>query len=142
MADDETSLVDLQGRGITFPLRRDQKSDFANASGVEAMKSNMLLGLGTRAQTGESPGDVAWDGSIGSTLHLLEHRLGNPALDELARHYVVSSLRTIEPRARITSVRVRRDGTRSTIHVKFLPTDGNGNLTGDSESVEIPLPER
>jgi phage baseplate assembly protein W len=142
MADDVSSTIDLQGRGILFPLRRDQKNDFATGSGVEAMKANIRLALGTHAQTNVSPGEVAWDGTIGSSLHLLTHRLGTVTLNELARHYVVRAIRVAEPRARITTVRVVRDKKTSYLDIKFVPTDGNGNAIGEADGVEIPLPDR
>lgn len=134
--------TEITRQGLVGPLRRDQKSDFANASGFGLMKANIAQTLGTQAATENSPGDVAWDGTLGSRVHLALHRNGSPALDEAIRYYATEAVRVAEPHANITSAKVVRKGNKTTIDVRFIPTDGNGNAIGEEQGLDVPVPEQ
>jgi phage baseplate assembly protein W len=92
------------GAGLLRPFVRDQKQDFANASGVDLVRACVGQILGTRASddSGEHQGELEWRPDFGSKLYLLQHRKG-PLLSELARFYVVEALSRWEPR--VTNIR-------------------------------------
>ena len=72
---------------------------------------------------------------------MLTHRNGTPALDELARYWVVDAIRTQEPRARVTQVRQVRKQDRTVITVKFVPTDRTGRAIAEEQSVDVSVSE-
>ncbi len=133
---------DVTKRGIVGPLLRDQKNDFVARSGFELMRANIAQALGSGRATEEGPGDVAWDGTLGSKVASLTHRNGNPARDEVLRVYVVDAVRAAVPAARITRVQLVRRGRASFINVRFVPTDGNGRDIGEESGLEVPVPEK
>jgi len=133
--------VDLAKRGLLAPLRRDQKNDFAHGTAAELQASNIRQALMTQAATDEAPGEVAWDGTLGSSLHLVLHRNGTVNMDDVATYYVVDAIRQAEPRARVTSVQLKRDKSTLMLVVKFVPTDGNGRAIADEQNTEIPVSE-
>ena len=94
------------GNGITHPFRRDKKNDFAHSDGPALVSSAVTQILGTKATTPFSPGEVPWRGGFGSWLHLLLHSQNNPALFELANHYVIQAINRWEPRVRVKEVDV------------------------------------
>lgn len=123
-------------------MRRDQKSDFANASGFGLMKANLLQLLGVQQATDTAPGDVAWDGSIGSRVKLNIHRNGSPASDELTRVRIMQAVARELPTIRITNVHIQRNKSRQTIEIRFVPTDGNGRDIGEEQGLDVPVPEQ
>ena len=133
--------VSLIGSGIVQPFRRDEKNDFAHATAARLIGANIRQILSVRAGDQTHAGEVPWDGTIGSRLHVLTHRNGTPALDELARHWVVDAIRTQEPRARVTQVRQVRKQDRTVITVKFVPTDRTGRAIAEEQSVDVSVSE-
>lgn len=95
---------DFHGFGLSRPFRRDLRSDFQSAGGVALVQANVGQILGTRASGQGVQGEVRWNTSIGSRLYLLQHSNNNPALEELARTYVIEALAQ-EPRVRVSAVR-------------------------------------
>lgn len=124
-------------RGLLLPFRRDRKNDFANGTGLEKIRSNVRQVLGT------IQGEIPWLPSFGSQLHRLRHQNNSPILENLAFAYVIDALRTWEPRARVRSVSVTRDGRTLNITPSFDAVDTTGagaTLTLASNlSVTIPL---
>ena len=134
------------GNGLTRPLQRDRKTDFANAQGVDLVRSCVGQVLGTRCSddSGQYQGELLWRPDFGCLLWRLRHRKGTidgVMLDELARTYVVDALTRWEPRvvvvasssefdlnARTLTVRVRYD-----IIDRNVP--GNNVIASDVETV-------
>lgn len=95
------------GFGLLSPFRRDLKQDFANAGGVELIKSCVAQILGTQcAYDGanvQAQGELLWRPAFGALLYRLRHMKQGPTLNELARVYVVDALARWEPRVSVTS---------------------------------------
>lgn len=139
--DDRQGVGSSLPKGILAPFRRDLKNDFAHGSGTTVIANNIREILLAQAAEEDAAGDVAWDGTLGSRLHLIVHRAGTPGLDEIARHFVVDAVRRQEPRARITRVRLSRKKNVTTIGIKFVPTDRNGRAIGAEDNVDVPIAE-
>jgi uncharacterized protein len=119
--------------GIVRPFRRDGRSDFRTASGVELVRSAVGQILGTMGASESTQGEIPWRTEEGSLLYLLRNRKNDSALQELARVYVVEALQRWEPRVKVTSVvvtreRVEGDNTLA-IRLKYdlLSTNTSGN---------------
>jgi hypothetical protein len=145
MADDDLRSpgprISLTKRGLLAPLQRDQKNDFANGSGAALQAANIRQAIGTQAATDTAPGAVAWDGTLGSRVHLVVHRNGTANQDEILRHFILDAIRVAEPSARVTRVVFDRTKERTLVKVRFIPTDGNGRAIGDEQTAEVPLTE-
>lgn len=100
--------LDFHGFGLTRPFRRDLRSDFQSGGGADLIRANVGQILGTRAAGQGVQGEVRWNTAIGSRLYLLQHSNNNPALEELARTYVIEALAQ-EPRVRVSAVRAIPD---------------------------------
>lgn len=92
------------GRGITRPFRRDQKNDFASASGADLVYACGEQVLGTRATSPLGSGELPWRPEFGSKLHLIRHRNINPTTKELARAWASEALQRWEPRLRVQDI--------------------------------------
>jgi phage baseplate assembly protein W len=94
-----SAFQDFLGAGVTTPFQRDQKSDFANASGLANVKSCVGQILGTKAaDPGHAEkGELEWRSDFGSLLWLALHRKG-AVLEDLVRVRTVDALRRWEPR--------------------------------------------
>lgn len=128
------------GRGLTFPLQRDGRGDFANASGREKFRNNLALILGTRGGTERLPGEVPWRPEFGGQLFLLKHEPANERTRALARFYVVDAFGRFEPRARVLDARIETieddAGTTLEITVVYETIESRG-ATGVAESITI-----
>lgn len=99
------------GFGLIRPFRRDQKNDFANAGGVDLVKSCVGQILGMQGAAPENPllqGELDWDPTRGSLIYLLRHKTNDLVLTQLGRVYVVNTLKAFEPRVRVTSVNISK----------------------------------
>lgn len=97
------SALDPIGTGLVTPFQRDQKADFANASGVPALSSDIGQLLGIIGPTPSSPGELPWRMELGSNLHTLRHRrMHSELVRATAEQMVAAAIRMWEPRARIT----------------------------------------
>jgi phage baseplate assembly protein W len=131
------------GRGLLRPFRRDRKQDFAADAGETLIRSAVGQVLGTMAASDFTQGELPWNSSFGSLLHLLRHQKNDAVLQELARVHVVDALKRWEPRVRVTSVQVsreRQDGENVlAIRVRYDLIDrqvpGNNVLIPDIEQV-------
>lgn len=140
-ASDRDRRSSYQGSGLVSPLQRDNKNDFAHASGTELIRANVRQILLMQSAEEQAAGDVPWDGTLGSRIHLLTHRNGTPGLDEIARHYVADAIRRFEPRARVSRVTISRHRNRTELAVKFVPTDRTGRPIGAEEDVAVTMKE-
>jgi phage baseplate assembly protein W len=88
----------LVGRGIVRPFQRDEKADYANATGRRLVLSNVGQVLGTPV------GSIPWRRAFGSRLYLLRHRPDHPAFRSLARFFAAEALGRWERRVRVRSI--------------------------------------
>ena len=129
---EQVSNVEFLGRGIIRPLRRDQKVDFANATGARLVASCVGQVLGTACDSEHASGELPWRTEFGSKLYLLRQRLNSNALVEQARRFVADAIRRWEPRVRITQVHISRGSAPTggvlnvlSIRVKYNFVDQN-----------------
>jgi hypothetical protein len=102
-------MQEFLGFGLLRPLRRDQKADFAAAGGEQLIRSTVGQILGTIGSSDATPGELPWRTEFGSLLHRLRHQKNDSLLQELARVYVVDTLKRWEPRIVVTAVEVDRE---------------------------------
>ena len=95
--------------GLLRPFRRDQKADFAAASGEQLIRSAVGQILGTIGASDATPGELPWRTEFGSLLHRLRHQKNDSVLQELGRVYVVDALKRWEPRVVVTAVTIARE---------------------------------
>lgn len=93
---------DFLGCGLTIPFARSSR-DFANACGVDLIRSCVRQLLGTRAAVGEFPGDLQWRPDFGNKIWILRHRNNDVLLREEASAFIQEALR-FEPRVQTTEV--------------------------------------
>jgi len=107
------------GRGLLAPLRRDGKGDFANASGLDVLRSNVGLVLGTIGSSNYTRGELPWRPEFGSLLHLLRHKNNDQLTRSLARQYVIDAITFWEPRVRVRRVEIGQEGARLSLLVRY-----------------------
>lgn len=105
------------GAGIVTPFQRDGKGDFANADDITLVRSNVRQVLYTIASSSVTNGEIPWRPEFGSILQVLRFRNLDETLEELARTYVVDSLKTWAPRIRITGTVVEADVDETTLDI-------------------------
>ncbi len=113
------SPLDQFGRGLIHPFRRNARGDYQNEFGPRLITSAVSQILGTFASTEVAQGEVPWRPNFGSALYLLRHQPNNEVLQSLARIHSVEAIQRWEPRVKITDVRVEREDTTLTLHVRF-----------------------
>jgi hypothetical protein len=109
------------------PFRRDGKGDFANAEGMEALRSNVRELLTIIGPTANGPGELPWDTERGTRLLTLRHRpLHSEMVQAEAGMISSGALRLFEPRVRPgpTSVKIIGDDTL-VINVQYQPLGTN-----------------
>jgi phage baseplate assembly protein W len=89
----------LVGRGVLRPLQRDEKNDYANATGRRLILANVGQVLGTPV------GSLRQRRAFGSMLHVLRHRPDHPSFEALAFYFAYQALGRWEPRARLRDIR-------------------------------------
>ena len=133
----------LERRGIITPFQRDRKNDFANATGVILIVSNVQQILGTRATSAAGPGELPFNPNFGSLLYLLRHQKIDVVRKAQALVYVVDALRRWEPRALVTSVQVD-DAVPRTLNIitRFRVVDPNSSgviVVAENQTVETQI---
>lgn len=137
------------GFGLLGPFRRDRKGDFANAGGVELVKSALRQILGVRGANDQVQGELPWRTEFGSSLPLLRHRNNDLLLEDFARVFVIDAIERWEPRVTVTDVLTeRRDSdfgpnTILMVTVKFRLIERNvpgNNVLLDEQTVDVPIP--
>lgn len=130
------------GNGVVRPFMRDGRGDFAVKSGVELVQAAVGQILGTVASSDFTQGELPWRPEFGSLLYLLRHSPNTPALDEIARTYVIDALNTWEPRVQVTDVEIGRnpklaDGQFTLVirvRFNFVDQTSGGVILSDLES--------
>ena len=89
------------GRGLLIPFRRDGKGDFANASDITVVRSNVRQVLYTTASSSISDGELPWRPEFGSVLDLLRFRNLDETTFELARTHALDALRVWVPQVQV-----------------------------------------
>lgn len=105
------------GNGLITPFRRDQKNDFANATGRDLVESCAAQVLGTRARGPRVAGELRWRGQFGTRLYLLRHQPINLRNRELAKLYAQEGLKQWEPRVVVTSASLDADNQNRVIRI-------------------------
>jgi len=137
------------GYGLLAPLRRDRKQDFANAGGIDLIRSAVAQIISTRCAGDVSgsvdQGELEWRPEFGTLLHRLAHRKG-VVLQELGRVWIVGALQLWEPRVVVTETDITFDRAARvlTIRIRYNVIDqnvaGNNVIANDIEqSIDLPL---
>lgn len=133
--------LNVTRQGLAGPLRRNLANDFASAHGFDLASANLRQLIGTQRANGRGPGDVAWDGNIGTETRLSVHRNGSPALDAAIAHRLREATTRELPHLLLTSVRIQRRERTSTVAIQFVQTDGQGRAIGEEQTLDVPMPE-
>lgn len=137
-----TPLDAFLGFGLTHPLVRDQKNDFATAGGEENVRAALSQILGTVAESAKTQGELDWRTDFGSKLALVKHRKGTLA-KELGRAYVLEAVRRWEPRIVITQVTPVFDSIGRALSLKvkanFIQANVPGNRVALPNDVEVEI---
>jgi phage baseplate assembly protein W len=97
-----SGLSDPLGNGILRPFRRTVHADFATASGVKLVLSDIGQLLGTPIRR------LPWRHDFGADLQPLRHKGNTEVLAELARVRVEEAIRKFAFNVELRSVRVER----------------------------------
>ena len=115
-----TIKAEPYGRGIVTPFQRDNKGDFANASGTDVLNSDVGELLGIIGPTQDSPGELLWRCDLGSRLHTLRHRkLHSELVRATAEQMTAGVVREYEPRVRVGPSTVTVDDDNNTMQIAF-----------------------
>jgi phage baseplate assembly protein W len=130
------------GFGLLSPFRRDKRSDFAAAGGVELVKSCLatVLGVECSDDTGLQ-GELPWRPRFGSLLYRLRHRPNDDVLKHIARVHVADAIKRWEPRVFVKSVTVSRTssvpgGVEDTLIVQLKYDIISSNVPGNQVFVQ------
>ena len=118
-----TNGTDPFGTGIICPFRRDNKNDFANASGLDLLKSDIAELLGLIGPSATQPGELPWDTERGTRLLTLKHRhIHSEMVRADAAQMSSGVLRKYEPRVQVgpTNITVREDNVLM-VSVSYYP---------------------
>lgn len=124
------------GSGIVCPFQRDGKGDFANATGMRLLKSDIGELVGIVGASLQDPGELPWDPDRGSRIRSLRHRhLHAEMTRALAEQYVATPIRVYEPRVRMGPVRISVPEDRTLrVDVSFAP---KSSQVGELETVPV-----
>jgi len=105
--------------GILSPFRRDQKSDIANGSGEELLKSKVIQAIMTEGETPYSAGELPFRTNFGGSVELLRHQSNNNMLVELARVYVRDALKKWVPEVELVDIEAVRNNEILKLRITF-----------------------
>ena len=132
----------LFGEGIICPFQRDGKGDFAHASGLTVLKSDIGELLGIIGPGKSQPGELPWRTSLGSRLVDLKHRrVHSEMIRAMAEQQTSGVVRRWEPRVIVgpTTVEVVDTGAReNTLRVVFAYTP-RSTKPGEQQTVDVPV---
>ncbi len=97
------------GNGIKRPFVRDGRGDWAHASDISLVRSNVGQVMGTMASSAQTEGEIPWRPEFGSLIEIVRFRNLDETTAELARTYVVDALRNWLFRVRVTDSSVILD---------------------------------
>ena len=112
-------------RGVVAPLRRDQKRDFASATGPVLLRSKVIQVLMTQGATAQTSGELPWRTAFGAGLHLLRHQRNDDVLRELALVRVREALARWLPDVKVTELSVNREGATLTLRLRYRASVGD-----------------
>lgn len=139
-----TATAQLFGTGIICPFQRDQKGDFAHASGLRVLSSDIGQLLGIIGPGKSQPGELPWRTDLGSRLVDLKHRrLHSEMIRAMAEQQTSGTVRRWDPRviAGPTTVDVGdAAGNENLLLVRFSYTPRT-TKPGERQSVDVPLKE-
>jgi hypothetical protein len=95
--------TDILGRGIAFPLQRNERGGIKESRHAQKVRESILVILGTQH------GERIMRPTFGCNLRSLVFAPNNAATANLARHYVEEALHVWEPRILLDSVVVYND---------------------------------
>jgi phage baseplate assembly protein W len=121
------ALSDPLGNGIVRPFRRTATADFATASGVRLILSDIGQLLGTPIRR------LPWRHDFGADLQPLRHKNNTEVLDELARVRVEQAIRKFAINVELRSVTAERPKPNVVIIVVTLV------IGGKVQNLRIPL---
>jgi phage baseplate assembly protein W len=120
-------------RNLFVPFQRDQKRDFATATGADLLGSKVRQVLLTDGVTPWSGGELPWRTTFGAALGRLRHLPADAARAELARVYVRDALRRWMPEVELRRVTVESLGPALVVSV-WVRADG---LSDSAVQVEL-----
>jgi hypothetical protein len=134
-------VTDEFGCGLVFPFQRDGQGDFRSATGLPLLGNDIEHLLGIQGPTADSPGELPWDGDVGSRLPNLKHRFAfSEVIDAEAQMMTSEVVRRFERRVRVGRTRVRAveapTGVQRSVEVAWSPV---GRRSGSVERSVIPL---
>ena len=134
----------ILGYGLLTPFRRGA-NDFLSGGGQELIASSLRTILGTVCASDSTEGEIPFNQGLGCLLPFVRHlNLDDPALEDLARYYVVDAIRRNEPRVRLTDILffIDRKAYKLTIKLRYDIIDrtvpGNQVLVRDVTQ-EVPV---
>lgn len=135
------TVTDEFGTGLIFPFQRDGQGDFRSASGLPLVENDLKHLLGIQGPSADSPGELPWDGDVGSRLTKLKHRFAySEVVDAEARLMTSEVVRRYERRVRVGPARVRAveapTGVQRSVEVNWSPV---GRRNGTVERLVLPL---
>lgn len=117
-----TTTPDPYGRGITCPFQRDGKGDFANASGLDVLRSDVGELVGIMGPAADQPGELPWRCDLGTRLITLKHRGIHKELTRAtAEHMSAGAIRAWEPRVRVAPTTVSTVDNMLQVNVRYVP---------------------
>lgn len=132
------------GNGVLAPFVRDGRGDFAHASDITLVRSEVRQVLGTLASSAISVGELPWRPEFGSVLPLLRFRNMDETTIELARTYVVDALKVWLRRVQILDATITADHDAGvlTILVAYNVLANNNRsvlVPNVRDSVDVPI---
>ncbi len=137
----EYTSLDEFGCGIICPFQRDGKGDFANASGLSLLKSDVAELIGIIGPTVQQPGELPWNTEVGSRVLLMKHRGQHAEMVRATAEQMVSApVRMWEKRARVASTSVVIDEKAQSLTIRFSYVPVGRRAVGTAETVELSVP--
>lgn len=127
-----------QTTGILFPFRRDEKNDFASATGPDVIRANVIQILTTKCAGRKNKGELPWRTNFGCLVYVLRHSNDREVNRAMARVYVVDALTLWEPRVQVTDVGLDVYKTAWYLRVYYDIVEG-GAVILSGESADVPL---
>jgi len=131
------------GRGLLWPLQRDGKGDFQNASGLTILGADIRMLFTIRGPSRSIPGELPWRTDLGSRLGALKHRkLADPVIEALSAEATMGVMQKWERRARQGTLSMTKpDGPTGTTRRLELTYHPVGRRTGPAPVVALPVKE-
>ena len=134
-------IANEYGNGIICPFQRDGKGDFANADGLDLLKSDIGELIGVIGPTTQQPGELPWNTELGSRVLMMKHRgLHAEMVRANADQLVSAPVRRWENRARVRSTEVVVDENAQSLTIKFSYVPIGKRSVGGFETYNFEVP--